>query len=99
MGRTILTYLVWVSIEVLSALPCCVLMVDSVVCPEASGPLTPRPRQIRLEQVLVHGLRHLRYLACERQEPLINHALVSTNAIAFIRRLPPSLAGRIGCRK
>lgn len=92
--RTLLTYIVWVQARLLDGLPTRSLAVLADT-PPAAGPLAPRPRQIREEDVLVHGLRHLHYLVCHQQEPLAVNALADSEAMAFIQCLSPALAGRL----
>ena len=61
----------------------------------SSDALTPRPRKIEESQVLAHGLRHLRFLMVEKQDPLIEQALNSISAKEMLYLLKPALAGRI----
>jgi hypothetical protein len=93
--RTLLTYIVWVPARVLNGLPTRCLALEAAAPAPAAGPLAPRPREIREEDVLIHGLRHLHYLTCHKREPLAVRALADGQAMAFIQRLAPALAGRL----
>ena len=92
--HTILTYIVWAAIRLLDGLPTRCLAVPTAA-PSASGPLTPRPCRISEEDVLVHGLRHLHFLVCHNEEPLAVDAMTDVQAMAFIQRLSPAMAGRL----
>ncbi len=94
-GGTVLTYIVWVSPRLLRGLPTRSLAVANAAPSPSAGRLTPRPREIREEDVLVHGLRHLHYLACHKEEPLAVRALADSESMDFIQRLSPALAGRL----
>lgn len=93
-GHTILTYIVWGSVRLLNGLPTRCLVVPTAA-PQAAGPLAPRPRRIREEDVLVHGLRHLHFLVCHKEEPPAVNAMADVQAMAFIQRLSPAMAGRL----
>jgi hypothetical protein len=96
-GRTVLTYLVWMGIQDLPAIETHVLAPERVEPPNASGPLRPRPTEIKEEHVLAHGLRHLRFLA---DHPTNAAAMVGSTFMekggTLLRQLEPAVAGRIG---
>lgn len=94
-GAMVVTYLVWCPPEHLARLPCQRLEWQGQELPPSQGPLQPRPAHIRPEHVLVHGLRHLRYLAFDLGEPHINQILDPTAKAALFRPMPPALAGRL----
>jgi hypothetical protein len=94
-GRTVLTYLVWVKERGLQGLPTFRTAVDNQPPPACAGPLRPRPLQIGREDVLIHGLRHLRHLLCERRDPVLAEALADIDAAGLLAGLSPAVAGRI----
>jgi hypothetical protein len=94
-GQTLLTYLVWVPLRDMSALDTRVLELSRVTYPAAEGPLKPRPRDIREEHVLVHGLRHLRFLV-ENQPACVNtRVIAAAEVFNVLQRMPPAVAGRL----
>lgn len=94
-GEMVLTYLVWCTPEHLARLPC-----ERMDCcahqevSQAAGPLRPRPAVIGREHVLLHGLRHLRYLV-DLGEPELLKTLDPCTRNEFFARMPSALAGRI----
>jgi hypothetical protein len=94
-GHILLTYLVWCPDQIMAAWPVRkrVLVCDCEA--HSTDALTPRPRKIEESQVLAHGLRHLRFLMAEKQDPLIEQALDSISAKEMLYLLKPALAGRI----
>ena len=95
-GRTVLTYLAWVPERGLQGLPTCRITVCAHRPAASAGPLRPRPCHIRREDVLIHGLRHLRYLLAERRDPVLLAALADVDAAGLLGDLSPAVAGRIG---
>jgi hypothetical protein len=94
-GRTLLTYLVWVDGHKLEKLPSKRLFIPSVACPVSRGPLSPRPESICEAQVLVHGLRHLRYLALDQEDGVAAKLLECRQTCALLHSLEPALSGRL----
>ena len=94
-GRTVLTYLVWVGYGVLRGLRISRLPLTPAGIPRSAGPLAPRPDTLSKEDVLIHALRHLRYLIVEREDAWVAES-VGGRACDLLRRLEPALAGRIG---
>ncbi len=94
-GRILLTYLAWLPLSSIARLPTQTLNLDEPSTCGAAGPLRPRPENIAEEQVVVHGLRHLRYLVDERREPYLSATMQATGATAMLSMLEPALAGRL----
>jgi hypothetical protein len=93
-GRTLLTYLVWVDAYKLENLPSKRLFIPSVVCPTSRGPLSPRPESISEAHVLVHGLRHLRYLALDQKDVVAAKMLECPKTYSLLHSLKPAPSGR-----
>lgn len=93
-GRTLLTYLVWVDGHKLENLPSRRLFIPSVACPTSRGPLSPRPESICEAHVLVHGLRHLRYLALDREDAVAAKLLECRQTRGLLLSIEPALSGR-----
>jgi hypothetical protein len=94
-GRTLLTYLVWVDGQAFGQLPTRRLSIPAVTCSQSLGPLCPRPESLCEEQVLVHGLRHLRYLVFDRKDALAVKTLKNPDARNLLHCLEPAPSGRI----
>jgi hypothetical protein len=97
-GQTLLTYLVWVDAGVLQGLPTSRLPLVPVNTPRSSGPLAPRPDVLRKKDVLMHGLRHLRYLIVERKDAWVAKTVGGRATCDLLCRLEPALAGRIAAQ-
>lgn len=97
-GRTLLTYLVWADRQKLENLPSKRLFIPSVACPASRGPLSPRPDTICEAQVLVHGLRHLRYLALDQEDVVATKLLRCRQTRGLLHSLEPALSGRFEAR-
>jgi len=54
-----------------------------------------RPLTIAVEQVLAHGLGHLRYLVRERGEPYVAATADRHGFMPVLAKFPPTLAGRL----
>jgi hypothetical protein len=93
-GRTLLTYLVWVDGHLLGNLPTRRLFIPTVACPISRGPISPRPESICEAQVLVHGLRHLRYLALDQEDGVAAKLLECRRTCSLLHSLEPALSGR-----
>jgi hypothetical protein len=93
-GRILLTYLVWVDGHKLENLPSRRLFIPLVDCPASRGPLSPRPESICEAQVLVHGLRHLRYLALDQEDGVAAKLLECRRTRGLLHSLKPALSGR-----
>ena len=98
-GRTLLTYLVWVEARLLADLPTRRLLISMVKCPRSRGPLAPRPATLHKEQVLAHGLRHLRHLVFDRKDAVAVKTLSDQKTRELIQSLEPAPSGRLGCRQ
>jgi hypothetical protein len=94
-GRTLLTYLVWVDPGILQELPTSRLPLAPVDAPRSAGPLAPRPDALRKKDVLMHALRHLRYLIVERKDAWVAETVGGRATCDLLCRLEPDLAGRI----
>jgi hypothetical protein len=94
-GRTLLTYLVWVDLAVLQGLSTSRLLLVPTDAPRSSGPLAPRPDALRKKDVLMHALRHLRYLIVERKDAWVAETVGGRATRDLLCRLEPALAGRI----
>jgi hypothetical protein len=94
-GRTLLTYLVWVDPGVLRGLRTSRLSLVQMDAPRSSGPLAPRPVTLRKDDVLMHALRHLRYLIVERKNAGIAETVGGRATCDLLHCLEPALAGRI----
>ncbi len=93
-GRKLLTYLVWVDGNLLGNLPSRRLFIPSVACPPSRGPLSPRPESISEAHVLVHGLRHLRYLVFDQKDVVAAKLLECRQTCGLLYSLEPALSGR-----
>lgn len=95
----VLTYLLLLPLEALAGLPLACLRPQEVAPVTAAAPLCPRPRAVAEEQVLAHGLGHLRYLVEERGEPFVSAAVHNRGALPVLGMFPPTVAGRLSpCR-
>lgn len=92
--RTLLTYLVWVDGHKLENLPSRRLFIPSVACTKSRGPLRPRPESISEAHVLVHGLRHLRYLVLDQKNVVAAKLLECRQTCSLLHSLEPALSGR-----
>lgn len=98
-GETLLTYLVWVGRAALEGVPFKRVSLTKVACPQSVDPMIPRPLKICMDHVVVHGLRHLRYLIYDQQETTIAQCLGNRKILRLLHKLEPALAGRIACKK
>lgn len=94
-GGIVLTYLLLLPLELLVLLPLATLPPQGVAPALAAGALAPRPFAIAQEQVLAHGLGHLRYLARERGEPYVAATADRHGFMPVLAKFPPTLAGRL----
>ncbi len=94
-GHTLLAYLVWVDGQVLGQLPTKRLFIPSVACPASRGPLSPRPESICEAHVLVHGLRHLRYLALDQKDVVAAQILECSKINSLLHSVEPAPSGRL----
>lgn len=97
-GRTLLTYLVWVEAQALADLPTRRLLIPKVKCPQSRSPLVPRPAALCEEQVLLHGLRHLRQLVFDRRDIIAAKAVSDQKTRMLIQSLEPAPSGRLAIR-
>jgi hypothetical protein len=93
-GRTLLTYLVWVDGQVLGQLSTRRLSISAVTRAQSLAPLFPRPESLCQEQVLVHGLRHLRYLAFDQKDVVAAKMLECPKTYSLLHSLEPAPSGR-----
>jgi hypothetical protein len=93
-GKTVLTYLVWSSIDQLGLFPTNVLPPKKATIPSAADRLKPKPVEINETSVLSHGLRHFRFLMDQKEATIL-----ATNFFddieATVVQLEPAVAGRI----
>jgi hypothetical protein len=94
-GRTLLTYLVWLDPGILQGLQTSRLPLVPSDIPHSSGPLAPRPDALCKKEVLMHALRHLRYLIVERKDARLSETVGGRETCDLLCRLEPALAGRI----
>jgi hypothetical protein len=94
-GALVLTYMLLAPATLLASLPAHCLLPGEVEPARAAAPLAPRPEVIRVEQVVVHGLGHLRYLAEERGEPFVSAAARDNELLPVLALFPPVIAGRL----
>ena len=92
-GSLVLTYLALVDAGVAEEAGLRPLGEPTTSLPVSGSPVRPRPREIREEQVIAHGLRHLAFL--EREGQVITDQ-VGPQAGAWLQGLTPAPAGRIG---
>lgn len=93
--RILLTYLVWVDPRVLQRFRTRRLSLASGGSPGSSGPLAPRPEMLCEKDVLIHALRHLRYLIVERKDHRVAETVGGRATCDLLCGLEPALAGRI----
>ena len=93
-GKTVLTYLVWSTVDQLGLFPTNVLPQDKATIPSAADRLKPKPVEINETSVLSHGLRHFRFLM-DQKEAAILDANFTDDIEATVGRLEPAVAGRI----
>lgn len=93
-GKTVLTYLVWSTVDQLELFPSNVLPPDKGTIPSAADRLKPKPVEINETSVLSHGLRHFRFLM-DQKEAAILDANFTDDIEATVGRLAPAVAGRI----
>lgn len=94
-GDTILTYLVWVPGWIIEDVSSEVMIPRMVEYSRCTGLILQRSEKTSLEHVLVHGLRHLRFLLFECQDPEVLKAIDAAEAVALFKSLPPEESGRI----
>jgi len=94
-GQTILTYLVWVPAWVIAEVPNEVIVPRMTEFSRYSGLLASRREKNMLEYALIHGLRHLRFLLFECQDPALTRTIVAAEAVHLFKSLPPEAGGRI----
>lgn len=94
-GGIVLTYIMLLPLELLVLLPLISLRPQGVAPARAAGALSPRPLAIAEEQVLAHGLGHLRYLALERGEPYVAATAHRHGVMPVLSRFTSTLAGRL----
>lgn len=94
-GGIVLTYIMLLPLERLAFLPLATFRPQAVAPAVAAGPLAPRPLAIAQEQVLAHGLGHLRYLTRERGEPYVTAAVQRHGFMPMLAKFHPTLAGRL----
>jgi hypothetical protein len=93
--RILLTYLVWVDPKVLRGFRTCRLSLVPEDAPRSTGPLAPRPDTLCEKDVLMHALRHLRYLIVERKDHWVAETVGGRATCDLLCGLEPALAGRI----
>jgi hypothetical protein len=93
-GKTVITYLVWSTLQQLSLFQTRVIDPSRVKLPCAAGRMKPRPIVISEESVLSHGLRHFRFLL-DQQDTATFDTSFSEEIVATIGQLEPAVAGRI----
>ena len=93
-GTTVLTYLVWSTLDQLELFPTNVLAPDKATIPYAAGRLNPKPVEINETAVLSHGLRHFRFLMDQKDATILD-ANIADDIEASVGRLEPAVAGRI----
>lgn len=98
-GETLLTYLVWVGRAALEGLAVQRVSLSGITCPQSVDPLIPRPPKVCMDHVVVHGLRHLRYLIYDQKEITIAQSLGNRKILRLLHQLEPALAGRISCNR
>jgi hypothetical protein len=67
---------------------------DQLAPPAATDPQRPRPAEIREEDVIAHGLRHLSFLIRYARDGRLAAAL-SPRSVSFFRAMCGQLAGRL----
>jgi hypothetical protein len=93
-GKTVLTYLVWSTLDQLALFHTHILAPDISGLPCAADRLKPRPAEINEASVLSHGLRHLRFLI-DRKDAVIFDTNFKDDIAATVGQLEPAVAGRI----
>lgn len=90
----ILTYIALAPYSSMMNLPVKELYQDETL-QNPKGPLSPRPEVIDEEDVVVHGLGHLRYLAEKKDEPFLLETLEKTGVMETLTQYPTTVAGRL----
>lgn len=93
-GTIVLTYLAYCEDAEFSSLAPAQLRWDRLGPPPATDPQRPRPAEIREEDVLAHGLRHLSFLVRYARDGRLAGAL-SPRSLKFFAAMCGQLAGRL----
>jgi hypothetical protein len=67
---------------------------SDIAAPGPTDPLHPRPKEIREQDVLAHGIRHLSFLVRHARDGRLAASL-SPRSLAFFRTMCGQLAGRL----
>jgi hypothetical protein len=94
-GVLVLTYLLFGSKALIVSLPIKTIKTDIVVPATASSPLSPRPQEIREEQVVTHGLGHLRFLMEKNAEPYVSQTVGKNHMMPILTKFASTPAGRL----
>ena len=92
-GTLILTYLAYSEDAKCRVAEPSTLAWSEVLPPQVTDPKKPRPAEIRTQDVLAHGLRHITFLVRYSQDDRIRKAL-SPESLKFFRAMCGQLAGR-----
>ncbi|MGQ9671442.1 MAG: hypothetical protein ACUVWY_14975 [Desulfosoma sp.] len=93
-GKTVLTYLVWSTVDQLGLFPTNILPQDKATIPSAAQRLKLKPYEINETSLLSHGVRHFRFLK-DQKEATILDANLTDDIEATVGRLEPAVAGQI----
>ncbi len=94
-GSTILTYLVWVPAWIVADVQNEVIIPRMMAFNRRTGIQSVYLERMSPQDVLIHGLRYLRFLLFECKDQKVLRAIDAANATRLFRSLPPELAGRI----
>lgn len=92
-GTLVLTYLAFSEDAKCQSAEPSLLPWSELMPPQSTDPKKPRPAEIRLEDVLAHGIRHITFLVRYSQDRRIAQAL-SPQSLKFFESMCGQLAGR-----
>ncbi len=92
-GQTIITYLVYSDDFDFSVSDASVLKIEDIKIIESGDVSRPAPKEISLESVVSHGIRHLAFLVTNN--PSVYQSVISANTLLRFKEIDTALAGKI----
>lgn len=92
-GSTIITYVVYSDDFELSASDASILAISDIKIIESGDPAHPAPKEIPIESVVSHGIRHLSFLVTNN--PSVYNSTINPNTLLRFKEIDTALAGKI----
>ena len=92
-GSTIITYIVYSDDFDLSATDSTRLAISDIKIIESGDPTRPAPKEIPIESVVSHGIRHLSFLVTNN--PSVYNSTINPNTLLRFKEIDTALAGKI----